>query len=1243
MYLKEVHLDNFKSFGKRKRIPFLRGFTVITGPNGSGKSNIGDAILFVLGPSSSRAIRAGKLTNLIYNGGKEKKPAKYCRVSLVFDNTDRIIPLEEDEVIFTRLVKLSPSDPENYLSYFYVNGKKSSLTEFNDLLSHAHISADGYNLVKQGDVSHIVEMSNLGRRKVLDEIAGITRYDEEIKKAEEQKKGAEENLDRIGIILEEIKRQIKLLEKERGSALKYKELKESYDLAKAQSAYKRKEMIEREIVAINDQMESYNSKEREYQEKVDELRKQLEEAEKAMKEVEEKIAQEGGWEAKQLKENIDNLRIEGARAKDGITTSKDAVKSLKEEGSRLGEDLSKLEKELEELRQKKEGVDKKLKDKREELKNKNEEHEKTQEMVGKSDKEALSIQKNILAIKKDIETKEDTLRVIKIEEDRTKERVERLRMGLAEVEEGISIYEFEIKDVEFELKDITKNTKESGKSLQSMGEVLEKKKGEEKKLYKETQELETAITRLTREYNRLKAEAEAAESIKKGYNMAVSAILEARDKGKLKGIHGTIAELAKVGDKFEVALSIAAGARMQSIVVDNDERASKAIEYLKQKKIGRATFLPLNKMNEGRPRGKAIMAKRNSKSLGFAMDLVDFKPEYRAAFWYVLGDTVVVEDLKTARELMGGTRLVTLEGELIEAQGAMVGGKLNDRFLRFGAPTQNDIEKVGKELRSAIEHADRLSSALKEVKDEIIQVGDQIREHGGKDNASAMKIDTLKAKRAEYKKKLLALKKSLDDKTKELEDAENSLQNLAEEAKAVEDAVEGLKQQREEGRKNLIKATPQEYTKKIKELQKKVLELTNEVAKLDSSSETLEAQIKIHEERFAEISKGLEGIEKEKKKHSINIKKCVEREKNCQNELRALLKVEENMTFAIKKLGRKRDEIYRQKNDTETGIDKILIKLDTNKDFAIGLKTKAKIVKESLKEVMTELEGYNIQIKPEEKLPSIEELKETIASSERRMRNLEPINMRAIDDYDGQQKRYDELIEEVKHLKDQKKNLLKVVKELDKKKKIEFMCVFEAINENFKKIFAELSVGGEAELILENPESLFEGGLIIKARPRGKKILRLESLSGGEKSLTALALIFAIQHYEPSPFYLLDEVDMFLDAVNAEHVARMVRKNSRRAQFVMVSLRKVTLKEADCIYGVTMRGDSISDVVGNVSLQEISEEIPALASDECGVDVEDIDSESLISSQDHHMSEDEEGQEINEMSEATNQEGESHA
>jgi chromosome segregation protein len=1229
LYLKEVILENFKSFGKRKRIPFLKGFTVITGPNGSGKSNIGDAILFVLGPKSPKAIRAGKLTNLIYNGGKSKKPAKYCRVSLVFDNTDRIIPLEENEVSFSRLVKLSPSDPNNYLSYFYVNQKKSSLSEFDDLLSHAQISADGYNLVKQGDITRIVEKSNLERRRVLDDISGVTRYDDDIKHAEEKRKGVEENLDRIGIIIDEIKRQIRMLEKERGAALKYKDLKDSYDLAKAQNAYKKKEMIESEIVSASNQIEKYNEKEKKYEEQVKEHKKELEGLGNDLDEMEKKIAAEGGEEAKELKSKIDEMRIEIARAKDKIISSKDSRKNLKAEYKVFNDDLSKLNKVLVNLKEERKNTDLDLEKKREELKSKKEDYEKTQAIVGKSDSDALSIQKSILEENKKIETKEDGLRNTKIEKDRISEKTERLRGNLAELEEEKRTCEFEIKDADFQLKDMTKNAKEYGKSLESLRESLEKKTNEEAKLIKESQELEAAITTLTREYNRLKAEAEAAESIKKGYNMAVSSILEARDTGKLKGIHGTVAELAEVSEKFEASLGVAAGARMQSIVVDDDECASKAIEFLKKRKIGRATFLPMNKMSEGRPRGKALMANRSPKSLGFAIDLINFKPDYRAAFWYVLGDTIVVEDLKTARELMGGIRLVTLSGELIEAAGAMIGGKLATKQLKFGAPTKNEIEKVGKELRSAIEHADFLSKSLMDIKNEIISLESQIRNHDGQDGASSIKIDDLKSKRKEYKKKLAGLADNLKERSSELEEAENQLLTLEDDLNAISKEIDDLKENREEFRKSLVKATPRMYAKQIKELQNDVHKLTTEVAEAESASKTLDTQIKMHMEREAEIKNNLEGIEKERYDHKDTMKECTKKQKKFELELTALLKVEANLNNEMKSLSKKRDEIYKNKNDCEAKIDKILTKIETSRDYAIGLRTKQKSIEESLLEVESELQGYNIQIDCEQKLPSIDELKDTISSCERRMRNLEPINMKAIDDYDEQEKRLSELIDEVKHLKDQRRNLLAVVKELDKKKKIQFLEVFEGINENFKVIFSKLSPGGEAELLLENPESPFEGGLIIKARPRGKKILRLESLSGGEKSLTALALIFAIQHYEPSPFYLLDEVDMFLDAVNAEHVAQMVKENSRRAQFVMVSLRKVTLKEADAIYGVTMRADSISDVIGNVSLSEISQEIPQLAAGE-----PNIEGEGLAV-----------GEDIQEIADNTekNQEGETHA
>ena len=283
MYLKQLELENFKSFGKKMTIPFLEGFTAVTGPNGSGKSNISDAILFVLGPKSSKALRAAKLTDLIFNGGPSKQPADHCKVSLIFENKDRAIPYDADVVKLTRLVKLSESN-EGYNSYFYVNDRKSSLGEFDSLLANSRISAEGYNVVQQGDVTRIVTMSNVDRRGILDDISGISKYDEEIVKAEAERKAAEENIDRIGIILTELDRQIKQLEEERTSALKYLEARDRLTLSKAQLAHKKKESVLTEIEQVKRQMS-------EYAKQIENLKLRKQELSDKVKGVEEKVAQ----------------------------------------------------------------------------------------------------------------------------------------------------------------------------------------------------------------------------------------------------------------------------------------------------------------------------------------------------------------------------------------------------------------------------------------------------------------------------------------------------------------------------------------------------------------------------------------------------------------------------------------------------------------------------------------------------------------------------------------------------------------------------------------------------------------------------------------------------------------------------------------------------------------------------------------------------------------------------------------
>ena len=325
----------------------------------------------------------------------------------------------------------------------------------------------------------------------------------------------------------------------------------------------------------------------------------------------------------------------------------------------------------------------------------------------------------------------------------------------------------------------------------------------------------------------------------------------------------------------------------------------------------------------------------------------------------------------------------------------------------------------------------------------------------------------------------------------------------------------------------------------------------------------------------------IENKTKEIEKQKKSIKELKDSRSSYRDELKAFMTVEEKMTGKIKDLTVKRDEIYKKTVTVENELDKINTRGESYYDLISRAKYRLPTLEDAVKEIEQELKLYNVEI-TDTKLPNVESLKESVKVVEESMQELEPVNMRALEEYEHQSERKKKLDDDVKHLKDQKKNLIKLVGEITEKKTEKFYEVFDAINKNFKDIYGQLSEGGEAELQLENPENLFESGLTIKARPRGKKVLLLSALSGGEKSIASLAFIFAIQHYDPSPFYVLDEIDMFLDGVNAETVSRMVKRNAEDSQFIVVTLRKVALKEANHVYGVTMRDTGISEMIGNI-------------------------------------------------------------
>ncbi|MEM3396327.1 MAG: chromosome segregation protein SMC [Thermoplasmata archaeon] len=1177
MYLKEIQMRNFKTFTKPISITFEKGFTAVTGPNGSGKSNISDAVLFVLGPKSSRVIRAGKLTDLIFNGGKEGKPAKECECSLIFDNTDRTIPIDADEVKLTRIVKISPSDPSGYNSYFYVNDKKSTLTEFEELLANARISADSYNIVRQGDITSIVEkMTPVDIRRIIDGIAGITKFDEDIKKAEEKRAYVEDNLSKISIILDEHKNQLKVLEKDRETAIKFMELKHKLEEAKASLAHKKKASIEGEIANINNLIETQNKEIENLKKEKEKLGEEIKTLSAKKEEIEKEIVARGGEEFKKLKNEIDGIRLNVAKARDRIAELKEGLVTLKNEKNMAEKEIQKLEKARTNLENDAEKTKEELRKVTENIKDMESKIKSIEETISKSDTEIVTLQKEMLKFSETIDKKMEESKLAEIELGKARNVIENLEIQITKAEEEIKTREFELRDAEFELKELSTSRKTSGKSIQELTTAFHKKRGEIAKLETEIEKLEDEIRELTRTYNTLKAQIEARMGAERGAGDAVNTILDARNRNLIKGIHGTIAQLAKFEEQYSVALGVAAGPRMNAIVVEDDGVAAQCIEYLKQKKAGRAIFIPLNKILETRPRGKAVIVAKDKNCVGFAIDLLQFDEKYRPAFSYVFGDTLVMKDLDSARSVMGGVRLVTLAGELIEASGAMIGGSIQDKE-KFGAGALEELDRIGKVLGSKMEEEKVLTDKLKEEREALRKLEDEIREKNSKEGTAQLAYETCLVRKKETEKRLNEAKETLEKLNKEMENARKETEKWSNTCEKIKKEIEKLKTEKEEINAKILELTPKVLSEELKEARSQLQSALGKKVELEGKLSSIETNIKLYTERLEEQRRKSSSVAEQIEKNGKEIEKLNSEVYKGEEKLKALLRVEETLNKELADLQQQREEIFKQINEHTAERDKIDTKILSKNDIIISQTTKLRSLEDALAEINIEIMSYKVSVP--EKLPSNEELKRTITECENAINLLGAVNMKAIEDYDALKKRIEELKTEFDRLEDEKHKLIELVKEITEKKKTGFYKVYTAINENFKRIYAELSDGGEAELVLENPDNPFEGGLHIKAKPKNKKVTRLESLSGGEKSLTGLAFIFAIQQYDPSPFYFLDEVDMFLDAINAEIVAKVIKKNSAKAQFIMISLRKVTLQYADRLYGVTLEPTGTSKVV----------------------------------------------------------------
>ncbi len=1167
MYIKEVELKNFKSFGKKVYVPLKNDFVAVTGPNGSGKSNIIDALLFALCLSNSRAMRAERLPDLIYRGENGNNP-DYAQVTVKLDNASRTMPLEEDVIEISRKIT---ANKNKYFSSYYFNGKPCSQTELHDYLAKAGITPEGYNVVMQGDVTRIIEMTPTERRKIIDEIAGVAEFDEKKRKSIEELDVVRERIGRVDVILEEVGSQLQKLKEERDRALSYQAYRDERRRQEGFLLLAKLKESEHNLSELDSESDELKLLEAQTHQKFEAKSSELKMLEDRLNALNSEITHKGEDEQISVKRRIEEIKGEISLSKSRIEISDKAASDADAQQKEVYIQVGKLEQEADTLAQKIRDASIRQASLQGELEDQSDEAAKAREKISRADAQYSQLRDELAIARRTREDGKAKLGDLLRERDRL---LDSTRRSTAEREE-IAAYIAEscetIASAEREAALIRSELAVQNEKALSLEKDRDDLYGARIRIRREMADLDRDLQRLQGEHARAEARLRSAEE-KSGYSRAVEAVRSAIRRQLLKGLHGTIAELGDVNQKYSAALEIAAGARLQSIVASTDEDAAVAIDYLKRSQIGRATFLPLNRLD----RGDLPQSPNRPGIVDYALNLVDFDHKFFSAFWYVFRDTLVVENLDAARQLMGRYRMVTLDGDLVEKSGAMTGGHYKSR-LKFAADEGSRLLELSEKISSAESAREALIYKLDRTEEEISRISREVEE----------------------------LDKAISKKTFRLEEVESTRPKVE---KAVQEKRGRLIQMEEESqafkrRLDLLEVEIEKADSTIAESQIRIDDLERSLAgsdipELNAQADAADTEVKRLQERIREIEADLtkdrirvdgiaeklrdlstrrEALDAQKSDAASKRQAASQQVQDLKESLQAMEAREKEIEIELHGLKGSRVKAMEEVISSQRSVDKLQRDLER---IEARINVNSLALKESrsrAESLRTEIEACGIDSSQEP--PGSEAVAQKIKVIERAMLDLEPVNMLAIDEYDRVEKRHSILQERRGTLDRERTEILDKLEKYDLMKKEAFLASFDEINSNFKGIFGELS-RGDGELILECPDDPLTGGMTIKARPSGKPFHRLEAMSGGEKSLTALSFIFAIQRFKPAPFYAMDEIDMFLDGVNVDRVARLIKKISEGAQFIVVSLRKPMIQQAKYAIGVTMQENNITSVTG---------------------------------------------------------------
>jgi chromosome segregation protein len=1176
MHIKTLVLANFKSFGRKTRIPFYEDFTTVSGPNGSGKSNIIDAVLFCLGLSRTRGIRARKLTDLIYNPGHEEggEPGgvREASVEVMLDNSERTLARAEiesaagsedigdvDEITIKRRVKQTE---DNYYSYYYLNGRSVNLSDIQELLAQAGVTPEGYNVVMQGDVTGIINMTAGERREIIDEIAGVAAFDAKKEDAFEELEVVEERIDEAELRITEKEERLDQLADERETALEYQSLREDKE---EYETYRKAAELEEKRATLDSTGEKIDAREadlEDLQRELDERQGRVSRLEGELEELNDEIERKGEDEQLAIKREIEEIKGEKSRVEDRIESTEGRIADAENERRQAFVELDKkqetvadLESDIRTVKVEKSSIAADIEDKESEL-------EEVETEIEESDTEYDEVKVDLADRREALEAEKSAKNEKQREQDRLLDAARRRSTEQSEKESDLEETRERIPEIEAAIDDLDDEREKAERNEENIEGVVSDLADEKRERTDDLDDVKEELRAAKDEYASLEAKTDDSGS---SYGRAVSTVLNA----DLDGVHGTIAQLGGVSSEYATACETAAGGRLAHVVVGDDGVGQQAIEYLKSRNAGRATFLPMTKMQRRSVPNRPTM----DGVVDFAYNLVDFPDEYVGVFSYVLGSTLVVEDMETARELMGDYRLVTLSGELVEKSGAMTGGSKSGSRYSFES-SAGQLERVADRItdleerrRETQEEIRDIESRLDDARDRRSAAAEQVRDIEND-------IEQKEREREEVEERIASLEDDIEDIEEAREEVDAEMQSLESNITEHDEEIAAIEGDIVELEGELEDSDIPELTSEADAIRGDINDLEEQLDDLDGQLNQQQLEKQYAEESIEELHGNLETAQNRKADGEERIvdleEKIDEQDAKLEEREAAVADLEDELTDLKSERGELKEQLANAKgtrDEQREAVNEVESKLENLRER-----------RERLEWEIDELESIVGEYDPSE-IPDHDELEAEISRLEGEMEELEPVNMLAIDEYDTVEADLDDLTDKKDTLTDERDGIEERIDSYEAQKKETFMDSYEAINEQFEDIFERLSAGS-GTLHLEDEDDPFGDGLTMKAQPGDKPIQRLDAMSGGEKSLTALAFIFAIQRHNPAPFYALDEVDAFLDAANAERVGELVDELASEAQFIVVSHRSAMLERSERAIGVTMQGDNVSAVTG---------------------------------------------------------------